>query len=126
MGVGTPKDLFEAIEHGIDMFDCSHATRLARHANFYDETGRHHIKNSKYKSDSKPLQKGCKCYACQNFSKSYIRHLMMEEEMLGPRLLTIHNLHFLLDLMSQIRASISDDKFLVLKKKFFSKFKSLV
>lgn len=126
MGVGTPRDLFESIEHGIDMFDCVHATRLARHANFYDDYGRHHIKNSEYRTDPGPLQKGCKCYTCQNFSRSYIRHLMTEEEMLGPRLLTIHNLHFLLDLMSQIRESITDESFLSFKKKFFKKFTAAV
>jgi len=126
MGVGTPKDIFEAVERGIDMFDCVHATRLARHANFYNNEGRQHIKNSKYKADASPLEKNCKCYTCQNFNKSYIRHLMMEEEMLGARLLTIHNLHFLLDLMSKIRDSINEGKFLKFKKQFFKKFTALV
>lgn len=126
MGVGTPKDIFEAVERGIDMFDCVHATRLARHANYYDDRGRQHIKNSKYKTDRSPLQKGCTCYTCKNFSRSYIRHLMMEEEMLGSRLLTIHNLHFLLNLMEEIRKSIRAQKFLQFKKKFFTKFTALV
>ncbi len=126
MGVGTPRDIFEAVERGIDMFDCVHATRLARHGNFYDDHGRQHVKNSKYKADPAPLQKGCRCYSCQNFSKSYIRHLMMENEMLGARLLTIHNLHFLLDLMSKIRTSIKAGKFLSFKQQFFKKFKALV
>jgi queuine tRNA-ribosyltransferase len=125
MGVGTPRDLFEGVERGIDMFDCVHATRLARHANFYDDKGRQHIKNSKFKEDGSPLQKGCGCYSCVNFSKSYVRHLMMENEMLGARLLTIHNLHFLLDLMGKIRESINKGKFLDFKKNFFKKFKAL-
>jgi queuine tRNA-ribosyltransferase len=126
MGVGTPKDIFEGVERGIDMFDCVHATRLARHGNYYDQCGRQHITNSKYKADPTPLQKGCKCYSCRNFSKSYIRHLMMENEMLGARLLTIHNLHFLLDLMGIIRKKIANGTFSAFKKQYFKKFKSLV
>lgn len=118
MGVGTPRDIFEAIERGIDMFDCCHVTRMSRHGSFYDQRGHQHIKNAEYKADKTPLEKNCRCYSCNNFSKSYIRHLVMEKETFGARLLTIHNLHFLLDLMGKIRESIKDGTFLQLKKKY--------
>ncbi len=118
MGVGTPRDIFEAVERGIDMFDCCHITRMSRHGSFYNQHGHQHIKNAEYKADKTPLEKGCQCYSCNNFSKSYIRHLIMENETLGARLLTIHNLRFLLDLMGKIRESINNGTFLSLKKKY--------
>jgi queuine tRNA-ribosyltransferase len=125
MGVGTPLDILESIERGIDMFDCVHATRIARHGCFYDEFGRQQIKNEIYKADSSPLQIDCACYACTNFSKSYIRHLIREQETFGARLLTIHNLHFLLELMQKIRESIMEDNFTSFKKDFLNTFKAL-
>ncbi len=124
MGVGTPRDLFEGIERGVDMFDCVHVTRMSRHACFYDLDGRQHLKNNRYKEDPKPLLENCSCYTCSRFSKSYIRHLMMENEMLGARLLTIHNLHFLLNLMHEIRKEIEQGTFVNYKKNFFTRFKS--
>jgi len=124
MGVGTPKDILEAVERGIDMFDCVHATRMSRHGAFWTKTGRFSIKNSKFKTDKTPLQKNCKCESCSNYSKSYIRHLIVENETLGMRLLTIHNLHFLLNFMQEIRDSIQKKEFLKFKKEFLKKFKS--
>lgn len=124
MGVGTPRDLFEGVERGVDMFDCVHVTRMSRHACFYDLEGRKHLKNQSYKEDPTPLLENCSCYTCSKFNKSYIRHLMMENEMLGSRLLTIHNLHFLVNLMHEIRKEIAKGTFLEYKKNFFSKFKS--
>lgn len=116
MGVGTPEDLLECVDRGIDMFDCVHPTRMSRHGAFWTNDGRFNIKNSSYKIDTKPLQKGCKCEACTNHSAAYIHHLFVENEILSLRLLTIHNLHFLLDLMRHIRDNI--------KKGTFKKFKN--
>jgi queuine tRNA-ribosyltransferase len=123
MGVGTPEDLLEAVERGMDMFDCVLATRLARHGTYWDETGRHCIKKEKFKADSSPLCKKCDCYACSKFSKSYIRHLIAENEILGIRLLTIHNINFLLNLMQKIREEIGKGSFTAFKKDFLRKYK---
>jgi len=121
MGVGTPPDLLEAVDRGIDMFDCVLPTRLARHAAFWTHKGLFHIKNSKYKTDPTPLEKNCTCYTCKNFSKSYIQHLMKESEILGHRLMTIHNLNFLLNLMAEIRKNISKGTFKKFKNSFLKK-----
>lgn len=99
MGIGEPEDIVKAISLGIDMFDCVLPTRLARHGSFWTAEGRCSITNSEFTTSDAPLEKRCACYTCQNFSASYLRHLMIEKEILGHRLLTIHNLHFLLDLM---------------------------
>lgn len=123
MGVGTPEDIFECVERGIDMFDCVHPTRMARHGAFWTEQGRFSIKNKQFFNDSHPLQKKCECLTCKNYSKSYLRHLIFENEILGLRLMTIHNLHFLLNLMAEIRKSINQNKFTTFKKNFFKKFK---
>jgi queuine tRNA-ribosyltransferase len=123
MGVGTPEDIFEAIERGIDMFDCVHPTRMARHGAFWTEKGRFSIMNEQFKTDQSPLLKGCKCEACKTYSRSYIRHLFFEQELLGPRMTSIHNLHFLLDLGREIRKHIEKDTFPKFKKDFFRKFK---
>ncbi|MBU2523903.1 tRNA guanosine(34) transglycosylase Tgt [Patescibacteria group bacterium] len=123
MGVGTPEDIINGVERGIDMFDCVLPTRLARHGAFWNETGRHNIKVEKNKDSNTPLQKDCKCAACKNFTKSYLRHLFVEKEILALRLLTIHNLHFLLELTRNIRQSITEDTFKKFKKNFFTKYK---
>jgi len=122
MGVGTPEDILEAVERGVDMFDCVLPTRLARHATvwFYEKTGgKLNLLNSKFKNDKNPIMKGCQCYACKNgFSRAYIHHLLKENEVLGIRLTTLHNLHFLLDLMTKIRDNISSGTFSGFKRKF--------
>ncbi|MBD3331085.1 tRNA guanosine(34) transglycosylase Tgt [Candidatus Peregrinibacteria bacterium] len=123
MGVGTPSDLIESIERGIDMFDCVHPTRMARHGAFWTNEGRFSIKKEQFKFDDSPLDANCQCYSCQNFSRSYLRHLIFEKEILGLRLMTIHNLHFLIDLTHQIREAISKDSFKKFKKNFYSKYK---
>jgi len=123
MGVGSPDDILEAVSHGIDMFDCVMATRNARHGSFWTLNGRSHLANAVYKNDKDSLMKGCKCYTCKNYSASYVRHLFMEQEMLGLRLLTIHNVYFLVDLMEQIRKNILNDKFEKFKKTFIKRFK---
>lgn len=122
MGVGTPEDLLECVERGIDMFDCVHPTRMARHGAFWTNQGRFSIKNEKFRADKAPLQKDCRCETCQNYSRSYLRHLINENEILGLRLMTIHNLHFLLNLMSEIRKSIKQDRFKKFKKDFLKNF----
>lgn len=122
MGVGTPEDLLECIERGIDMFDCVHPTRMARHGSFWNENGRFSIRNENFKKDSKPLQQNCQCETCKNHSRSYLRHLIFENEILGLRLMTIHNLHFLLNLVTEIRSAIENDNFLKFKIKFLKKF----
>ncbi len=124
MGVGTPDDILEAVDRGIDMFDCVLATRLARHGAFWDFTGRHDISNEKYKYDDAPLCADIPCYASQEFSRSYLRHLMVENEILGHRLLSLHNISFLFHLMKQIRYHIANDSFAAFKKDFLATFHS--
>lgn len=116
MGVGTPEDILEAVSRGVDMFDCVHPTRLARHGGFFTLDGKCNIKNSKYTTDQSTLYGG--------YSKSYIRHLFMEKEILALRILTMHNLHFLLDLMQKIRQSIEEDNFQNFKTTFLKKYLS--
>lgn len=124
MGVGTPEDLLECVDRGIDMFDCVHPTRMARHGAFWTESGRYAIKNEQFKFDKNSLQKNCQCETCKNYSRSYLRHLIFENEILGLRLMTIHNLHFLLNLMRQIRTHIQKGTFKKFKKDFLKKFRS--
>jgi len=123
MGVGTPEDLLECVDRGIDMFDCVHPTRMARHGAFWTDKGRFSIRNEKFKLDKNPLLKGCKCETCQNYSKSYLRHLIFENEILGLNLMTIHNVHFLLELMRQIRTNITKGTFKKFKHNFLKRFK---
>jgi queuine tRNA-ribosyltransferase len=122
MGVGTPEDLLECVDRGIDMFDCVHPTRMGRHGSFWNESGRFSIKKEKFKFDKAPLQKGCTCETCKNYTRSYLRHLIFENEILGLRLMSIHNLHFLLNLMQEIRKQINKGTFKKFKKDFFKKF----
>ncbi len=122
MGVGTPDDILEAVDRGCDMFDCVLATRLARHKSFWDLDGRHDITNEKYKEDKKPLCPEVPCYASQEFSKSYLRHLMVENEILGMRLLSLHNIAFLFHLMKQIRYHIRSGDFKTFKNAFLARF----
>ena len=106
MGVGTPEDLIFGILCGADMFDCVMPTRIARHGTFYTNGGRKIIKNAEYINDFSPLDKNCICYSCLNHTKAYIRHLFKANEPTGPTLLSIHNIYFLVNLVSQIRMSI--------------------
>lgn len=111
MGVGTPEDILEAIERGIDMFDCVLPTRNARHGYLFTSTGIVRIKNEQYKEDFTPLDPDCDCYTCKNFTKAYLRHLFMANEILSLRLNTLHNIAFYLKLMSDIRKAIKEDRF---------------
>ncbi|PIZ01122.1 tRNA guanosine(34) transglycosylase Tgt, partial [bacterium (Candidatus Howlettbacteria) CG_4_10_14_0_8_um_filter_40_9] len=122
MGVGEPIDLLNAVERGIDMFDCVLPTRIARNGAVFTAFGRLNLNNKSFITDSEPIEKDCGCYTCQNFSRAYISHLIREKEVLGIRLTTIHNLHFVLNLMKNIRASIKENKFMEFKKGFISNY----
>ncbi len=126
MGVGTPLDLLEGIERGIDMFDCVHATRIARHGCFYNNEGRHHIANEKFFSDTLPLDPDHPDNPTGKFNRSYIRHLVKENEMLGIRLLSLNNLYFLLKLMENARGAISKGYYRDFKNNFLSHFRDTV
>ncbi|GAB3547889.1 tRNA guanosine(34) transglycosylase Tgt [Noviherbaspirillum agri] len=111
MGVGTPEDLVAGVANGVDMFDCVMPTRNARNGWIFTRFGDIKIKNSRYKDDEKPLDETCECYACRNFSRAYLYHLHRAGEILGARLNTIHNLHYYLQLMREMRAAIDADRF---------------
>ena len=119
MGVGTPEDLVAGVANGVDMFDCVMPTRNARNGWLFTRFGDIKIKNAKYKEDSKPLDETCDCYACKNFSRAYLHHLHRTGEILGARLNTIHNLHYYLQIMKEIRAAIEVGQF----SQFVAKFK---
>lgn len=121
MGVGTPEDLLECAERGIDMFDCVMPTRNARNGTFFTSTGKVVIKNRRYEKDAAPIDAECGCYTCRNYSRAYIRHLFNAGEVLGLRLGTIHNLYFYLSLMRAIRLSIENGRFRSFKKEFMEK-----
>jgi queuine tRNA-ribosyltransferase len=123
MGVGTPEDLVEGVARGIDLFDCVLPTRLARHGSFWNHTGRKNLKNKKFEQQMTPLCKNCTCSTCKNNSASYIHHLYKEHELTALRLLTIHNLHFLLELMRKIRHHIQEGTFETFRKKFHAEYK---
>lgn len=111
MGVGDPIDILEGIKRGVDMFDCVLPTRIARHGNAFTKRGKLNIRNQKYKEDFTPLESGCDCYACKNYTKAYIRHLIIANETFGARLLSIHNIRFLIRLVEGARTAIRDDKY---------------
>ena len=111
MGVGTPEDLVAGVASGVDMFDCVMPTRNARNGWLFTRFGDIKIKNARYKEDTKPLDETCDCYACKNFSRAYLHHLHRTGEILGARLNTIHNLHYYLQIMKEIRAAIDDGQF---------------
>ncbi len=120
MGLGTPRDLFKCVSLGIDMFDCVIPTRHARNGSLFTKSGRVIIKNARYAKDAAPIDSKCRCYTCTHYSRAYLRHLFVNGEILASRLNTIHNLHFYLDLMRQIRHSIAQNEFINLWKKFES------
>lgn len=122
MGVGTPDCLVEGVMRGIDMFDCVYPTRVARNGTAMTWNGRLVIKNAQYEHDFHPIDEHCNCYTCRNYSRAYIRHLVRVNEIFGLRLLTIHNLHFLIDFMRQMRQSIMEDRFPEFYRKFTAKF----
>lgn len=123
MGVGSPDCFIEAVARGIDMMDCVLPTRIARNGTALTKNGKMIIRNSCFKEDFTPIEEDCDCYACKNFTKSYIRHLINADEMLGAQLLSIHNLRFLTKLSEEIKEAIYNDRFLDYKNEFLNKFK---
>jgi queuine tRNA-ribosyltransferase len=120
MGVGAPEDLLEGVARGVDMFDCVLPTRLARNAALFTHSGRINIRNAQFERDARPIEEGCQCFTCRIFSRAYLRHLFKTKELLAPRLATIHNVHFLLTLMQEIREAIAGGRFQTLKDDFLS------
>jgi len=125
LGVGSPEDLPAAVARGIDMFDCVLATRIARNGTLLVPEGRVNIRNAQYTRDPRPVEEGCTCTTCQSFSRAYLRHLFQCREILGLRLATIHNLHFLLSLMREIRARIVAGDFTAFQKEFLTRFQAV-
>lgn len=121
MGVGSPDALFEGVLRGVDMFDCVLPTRIARHGTLMTSNGRVNIKRAEYQDDFTPLDENCDCYCCQNYTKAYLRHLFRCNEGFGLRLMSIHNLRYLIHLMEQMRQAINEDRFLDFKNEFFEK-----
>ena len=124
MGVGDPIDIIEGVIRGIDMFDCVLPTRIARHGNAFTQNGKINIKNAKYKEDFTPIEENCDCYACKNYTKAYIRHLIVASETFGQRLLSIHNIRFLIRLTEELRNAIKSGTLLEYKNDFISKYKN--
>lgn len=122
MGVGEPIDILEGVVRGVDIFDCVLPTRLARHGHAFTLDGKINLKNAKYKEDFTPIDSNCDCYACKSYTKAYIRHLINVNETLGARLLSIHNLRFLIKLTENIREAIKNDSLLEYKEKFIKRY----
>jgi queuine tRNA-ribosyltransferase len=120
MGVGTPEDLVESVARGIDMFDCVMPTRHARNGYLFTRHGTLRIRNARHRDDTGPLDPECPCYTCRNYSRAYLRHLERCNEILGARLNTIHNLHYYLDLMAQMRAAIEAGEFATWRRGFYA------
>ena len=124
MGLGTPPQLLEMIARGMDMFDCVLPTRLARNGTAFTATGTLNLKNAEFALDKRPIEENCACEACRGFSRGYIRHLIKAEEILGLRLITLHNLHFYLNLMRQARTEIENGTFDHFRKAFVAEYKT--
>ena len=122
MGVGTPDYIFESVERGIDMFDCVLQTRVARNGLAMTSKGKVTLKNAKYKEDFSPLDEECDCYCCTHHTKAYLHHLVKCNEILGARLLSLHNIRFTLKMMENIRDAINNDRFLDFKREFYEKY----
>lgn len=118
MGIGEPIDLIEGVIRGVDIFDCVSPTRLARHGHALTKYGKINLKNAVYKEDFSPISNECDCYACKSYTKAYIRHLITADETFGARLLSIHNIRFLVHLMEEIRSAISEDRLLAYRDTF--------
>ncbi len=118
MGVGDPIDIIEGVIRGVDMFDCVLPTRIARHGSAFTKKGRINLKNSQYKTNWTPIEENCECYTCQNYTKGYIRHLITAGETLGGRLISIHNIRFLIKLTEELRQKIKEGQLLEFKKEF--------
>ncbi|MCI7740454.1 MAG: tRNA guanosine(34) transglycosylase Tgt [Lachnospiraceae bacterium] len=111
MGVGTPANILEAVERGVDFFDCVYPSRNGRHGHVYTNHGKLNLFNAKYEMDTRPIQEGCGCPTCQHYSRAYIRHLLKAKEMLGMRLCVLHNLYFYNNMMEEIRDALDEGRF---------------
>lgn len=116
MGVGTPANILEAVDRGVDFFDCVYPSRNGRHGHVYTNYGKINLFNAKYETDEKPIEKGCGCPACRSYSRAYIRHLLKAKEMLGMRLCVLHNLYFYNTMMEEIRIAIEEGRYKEYKK----------
>ncbi len=123
MGVGTPEDILEAVWRGVDMFDCVLPTRNARRGTLFTSFGKIVIKQARFKDDQRPIDPECSCYTCRHYSRAYLRHLFLAGELLAYRLNTIHNLHFYLKFMEEIREAIDNDCFASFRRHFYEKTK---
>ncbi|MFC1686330.1 tRNA guanosine(34) transglycosylase Tgt [Patescibacteria group bacterium] len=123
LGIGSPIELLESVARGMDTFDCVLPTRIARNGAVFTKDRRINLKNAKFKIDKNPIEKDCKCYTCKNYSQGYLRHLLITNEILGIRLTTLHNLHFILSLMRDIREAILKGEFEEFKKKFIERYR---
>lgn len=117
MGVGTPENILESVERGVDFFDCVYPARNGRHGNAYTNHGKMTLLNARYELDDRPLEEGCQCPTCRSYSRAYIRHLLKAKEMLGMRLLVTHNLYFYNHMMEEIREAIEEHRYADYKKK---------
>jgi queuine tRNA-ribosyltransferase len=125
MGVGSPEDLFEGVARGVDQFDCVLPTRIARHGAVLTRFGRVSLRNARFARDANPIEPDCQCYTCRTFSLAYLRHLLIAEEILALRLATLHNLHFMIQIMQQIRQSILTGTFTQYKDEFLATYKKV-
>ncbi len=121
MGVGTPANILEAVDRGVDFFDCVYPSRNGRHGHVYTNHGKLNLFNAKYEKDMRPIEEGCDCPACRSYSRAYIRHLLKAKEMLGMRLCTLHNLYFYNTMMEEIRAAIENQSFSAYKEEKLKK-----
>ena len=117
MGVGTPQNILEGVERGIDFFDCVYPSRNGRHGHVYTNKGKMNLLNARFELDSRPIEEGCQCPACRRYSRGYIRHLLKSGEMLGMRLCVLHNLYFYNTMMKEIREALDNGEFASYKKK---------
>lgn len=124
MGLGTPPQIIEMIARGVDMFDCVLPTRLARNGTAFTAAGTINLKNAPFAEDTRPIEEGCGCHSCQNFTRAYLRHLVKAEEILGLRLISIHNLHFYINLARQAREYILKGSFQTFREKFVAGYQS--
>ena len=121
MGVGTPANILEAVDRGVDFFDCVYPARNGRHGHAYTNNGKLNLMNAVYETDDRPIEEGCQCPACQNYSRGYIRHLLKAKEMLGLRLMVLHNLYFYNTMMEEIRDAIDSNRYKEYKKEKLEK-----
>jgi queuine tRNA-ribosyltransferase len=124
MGVGAPEDILEAVALGVDMFDCVLPTRIARNGALLTHQGRLNIRNARHREDPAPVEEGCTCYTCRNFSRAYLRHLVHAKEVLGLHLATVHNIHFMLQFMRQIRQAIAEGQYVAFKDAFLAEYRT--